>query len=110
MFAALLAMASLLSVVSYRFPASSANAVFSAHAVLARVTADVISSEASASDFSMLDCRTPDRPISSRTRVALSPCSSSRPRPAINAWSAETASVSQVEANSDAETPAIRAN
>ena len=100
----------LASVVSYLLLASSTSAVFSSHARFAVATAPVNVSDAKAKDLSMLDCRTPERPSSSNTRVALSPCSPSPPSPAINAWTAVMASLSQVFAKPDADIPAMRAN
>ncbi|WP_337555735.1 hypothetical protein [Gemmiger sp.] len=60
-------------VVAYLLFASFVSATFSSHAVFATFTALVNVLAAKARDFSILPCRIPDSPRSSRTSVALSP-------------------------------------
>ena len=70
-------LASLLSVVAYRFPASSVSAVFSPHAAVAVTCVLAKSSVAFVARSSVSRRRISLMPISSSTAIALSPSSSS---------------------------------
>ena len=101
-------MVSWLWVVAYRFVASLTRAVFSSQALLPICRALVNTSLAPAARSRASRIRMSDRPMSSRTAIALRPSDSMLPRPWINWMMAPAASSSKAAANSEenAEPPA----
>ena len=104
---ALLSNCNLLSVVSNLTAASSASAVFSAHAELERSSASVSIPSDDASASTAFESRTSVSPSASSTDTADIPDPSSFPRPLMNSATAPTASLRHAEANSFADIPAI---
>ena len=103
-------MVSWLWVVAYRFVASLTRAVFSSQALLPICRALVNTSLAPAARSRASRIRMSDRPMSSRTAIALRPSDSMLPRPWINWMMAPAASSSKAAANSAADIPATSAN